>query len=70
MLASAVMFVFYCIIMLLYQICYVVYKSLGFLPAETRVGDGFSVNAVSYLLRAVLDVALYHKALEVALYLA
>ena len=36
----------------------------GGCPAETGIGNGFTVNAVLYLLAAVLDIGLNHKALN------
>ena len=54
----------------LYEICYIVYESLGLAPAEARVGYRSSVYVLVDLLAAVLKVALYHKALYYGAYLA
>ena len=48
----------------------IVYKLFALFPAETGVGYRFPVNALLDLLRAVLDIALDHKALHHFSYIA
>ena len=51
------------------SVCEVEDHSFGLCPTEAGVGDGLAVNAAADRLCAVLDVALYHEALDHALYL-
>lgn len=50
----------------LVQISNLVDQLLGFLPAQTRVGDRFTVAAFADLLVAILDVAFDHQAADKA----
>ena len=43
---------------------YHINKFFGFYPPEAWVGYGFTVNMLAYFLRAVLNVAFYHKPLN------
>ena len=38
-------------------------QAIGLFPAQAGVGDGLAVNALPYLLAAVLDVAFHHEPL-------
>lgn len=49
--------------MRLYSVGNFEYHLFGLFPADTRIGNGLSVDVLVYLLVAVLDVALYHEAL-------
>ena len=46
------------------EVCQLVYKSLGLIPADAGVGDTLAVNSAVGLLVAVLDVGLDHKSLD------
>ena len=45
---------------------YHINKLFGLFPPEARVGYGFTVNMLAYLLRAVLNVAFNHQAADKA----
>ena len=50
---------------LLQQVCDLKHETLGLLPAETGVGDGFTVDGVGTdLLASILKIAFDHKALD------
>lgn len=46
------------------QFCDLTYQSLGVRPADTGVGDGFSINTFADLLAAFFQVGFDHESLD------